>query len=139
MAHEESIAPVFDWAYIKADPDSQGLSELSCYRVTMVQATESREGLNLASNRKTGHNRPTRWRVLGEPEMRPIRVVVAHILNHQPLQMSLIEDDHVVEQVSSAAPYPTLSDAVLPRAAKRGSRWPTAHVSDERYYVVAKL
>ena len=57
------------------------------------------------------------------PEMRPILVVVAHILSHQPLQMPLIEDDHVVEQVSSAAPYPTLSDAVLPRAAKRGSRW----------------
>ena len=36
--------------------------------------------------------------------MRPVLVVVAHILRHQPLQMPLIQDDHVVQQVSSAAP-----------------------------------
>jgi len=39
-----------------------------------------------------GSQSATRWRVLGEPQMRPVPVVVAHILGHQPLQMPLIQE-----------------------------------------------
>jgi hypothetical protein len=55
--------------------------------------------------------------------MGPILVVVAHILSHQPLQMPLIHDDHMVQQVSSATSYPTLSNTVLPRTAKSSAHW----------------
>jgi hypothetical protein len=50
--------------------------------------------------------------------MRPVLVVIAHIFGHQPLQMPLIQDDHMVQQVASAAPHPTLGNTVLPPTAK---------------------
>src|ERR1700758_4511005 len=105
----------------------------------MVQSTESREALNLASERRTVRDRPTRWRVLSEPQMCPILVVVAHILSHQPLQMSLVQDDHVIQQVASAASYPTLRNAVLPRTAKGRAHGLASHVFRRRDYVIAKL
>lgn len=67
----------------------------------MVQSAESWKGLNLASDGRTDRNRPTRWCVLREPQMRAVFVVVAHILGHQALQMPLIQDDYAVQQVSS--------------------------------------
>jgi hypothetical protein len=48
-------------------------------------------------------------------------MVLTHILGHQPLQMPLIEHDHVVQQVSSTTPNPTFRDRVLPRAVRTGS------------------
>jgi hypothetical protein len=39
-------------------------------------------------------------------------MVVAYVLSHQSLQMSVVEDDHVIQQVSAAASHPTLRDAV---------------------------
>jgi hypothetical protein len=61
-------------------------------------------------------------------------MVVAHILGQQPLEVLLIQDDHVVEQVSSASSDPALRDAVLPRTAK-GSAGGVASRSnqDERF------
>src|ERR1700736_5238367 len=105
----------------------------------MVQSTESREGSNLASERRMARNRPPRWRVLPAPQMRPILVVVAPILSHQPLQMPLVQDDHVIQQVSSAASYPTLRNTVLPGTAKGSAHWRGSHIFRRRDYVVAKL
>ena len=81
----------------------------------------------------------TRWRVLRETQMRPVLVVVAHILRHQPLQMPLIQDDHVVQQVSSAAPHPTLSNPVLPRAAKGSACWVASHFLHRRHHIATKF
>jgi len=47
---------------------------------------------------------PTGWRVLRESEMNPVLVVVEHVFRHQPFEMPLIQDDHVVKQVSSTLP-----------------------------------
>src|ERR1700751_1456316 len=105
----------------------------------MVQSTEPREGSNLASERRTGCDRPTRWRVLPEPQMCPILLVVAHMFSHQPLQMPLVQDDYVIQQVASAASYPTLRNAVLPRTAKGRAHRLASHVFRRRDYVVAKL
>jgi hypothetical protein len=53
--------------------------------------------------------------------MRAVLMVVAHVLSHKSSQVSLIEDDHVIEQISSATSHPALRHSVLPRAAKRGA------------------
>ena len=71
--------------------------------------------------------------------MGPILVVVAHILRHQPLQMPLIHDDHMVQQVSSATSYPTLSNTVLPRTAKSSAHWLGSHFPCRRDHVTTKL
>lgn len=52
--------------------------------------------------------------------MRPVVVVVRHILIHQAFHVTLVENDHMVEQVTSATPHEALCDAVLPWALKAG-------------------
>ena len=115
------------------------IADLCCHGVTMVQPAEARKGPNLASNFGSQRDRPTCWRVLREPQMRPVLMVVVHVFGHQSLQMPLVQYDHVVQQVSSATSYPTFSDSVLPWTAKGGSHWPHSRISHERYHVVAKL
>jgi hypothetical protein len=88
---------------------------LRCHRITMVQPAESREGLNLAFSLRANRSRPTCGRVLREAEMCPVLMVVEQIRRHQPFEMSLVHDDHVVQQVASATSHPTLGDTVLPR------------------------
>ena len=56
---------------------------------------------------------PTGWRVLRQSQMRSILVVVAHVFCHESLEMPLIEDNYVIQQVSSATPNPALSNPVL--------------------------
>src|ERR1700746_1156631 len=87
----------------------------------MMQAPESRKGPNLAFAPWASANRPTRRRVLREAEMRSVPMVVAHIFGHQPFQMALIQDDYVIQQVSSATSYPAFRNPVLPWAAKCGA------------------
>jgi hypothetical protein len=48
------------------------LLNLRCHRITMVQGTESRKGLNLPFTRRANFCRPTCWRVLRESEMSPV-------------------------------------------------------------------
>lgn len=86
----------------------------------MVQTAESRQGVNLASHRSAYRGWPTCWRILRESEVRPILMVVANVLGHQPLEVLLIQDDHVVQQVSSTTPHPALRDTVLPRTTEAG-------------------
>ena len=51
------------------------IADLCCHGVTMVQPAEARKGPNLASNFGSQRDRPTCWRVLREPQMRPIVMV----------------------------------------------------------------
>ena len=55
--------------------------------------------------------------------MNPVLVVVEYVLRYQPFGMPLIQDDHVVKQVSSTSSNPELSDTVLPRTAKGCEGW----------------
>ena len=84
----------------------------------MVQPAESRKGLNLTFTGRANFSRPTCWRVLRESEVSPVLVVVEQVGRHQPFEMALIQDNHVVQQVASATSHPTLSNTVLPRTAK---------------------
>ena len=102
-------------------------ANLRSHCVSMVQATESRSRSNHACALWADSNRPTRWRILREPQMRAVLVVVAHVLSHKSSQVSLIEDDHVIEQISSATSHRALRNPVLPRAAKRGTERLTSY------------
>src|SRR6266508_3549236 len=55
-------------------------------------------------------------RVLVDPEMRPIPVVIRQVLAEQPPKMLVVENDDVVEQVAPYRPHESLGHPVLPRA-----------------------
>src|ERR1700688_856905 len=105
----------------------------------MVQPAESRQGLNLAFRRRADFCRPTCWRVLREPKMRPVLVIVELVCRHQPFEMPLIQDNHVVQQVASTTSHPALSNTVLPWTAKGRANWLAPHVPHSRNDIGAKL
>ena len=111
------------------------LLNLRCHRITMVQATESRKGLNLPFTRRANFCRPTCWRVLRESEMRPVLVIIEQVGRHQPFEMPLIQDDHVVQQVAAATSHPALRNTVLPRTAKGRASWLASHVPHSRKHL----
>src|SRR6266852_3866097 len=53
--------------------------------------------------------------------------------------MSLVQDNHVVQQIPSATPDPAFRDTVLPRTAKGGTSWLASHVPDSRNHIGSKL
>ena len=55
----------------------------------------------------------SQWRVLVNPEMRPIPMVARQVLAEQPPKMFVVENDDVVEQVAPGMPYrePYVQDA----------------------------
>src|SRR5271163_4516885 len=104
------------------------LLSLRCDCITMVQPAESRQGLNMAFTRRADFCRPTCWRVLRESKMSPVLVIVEQVGRHQPFEMALFQDDHVVKQVASATSNPALSNTVLPRTAKGCASWLASHL-----------
>jgi len=52
--------------------------------------------------------------------MCPVVMVIANVLAHEALRMTLIENVKMVEQIA-AVPNPSVRNAVLPWAAKAGS------------------
>src|SRR6266481_5477345 len=115
------------------------LLSLRCDCITMVQPAESRQGLNPAFTRRADFRRPTCWRVLRESKMSPVLVIVVQVRRHQPFEMALIQDNHVVQQVASATSHPALSNTVLPRTAKGRASWLGSHVPHSRNDIGAKL
>src|SRR5437660_11189664 len=71
--------------------------------------------------------------------MCPVFVVVEQVGSHQPFEMPLIQDDHVVQQVATATSHPTLSNTVLPRTAKGRGSWLASHVPHRRSHLRSKL
>ncbi len=63
----------------------------------------------------------TRRRFLRQREMRPVLVIIADVLVHQTFQMPLVQDRHMIEQITAAVVDPTFGNAILPRTSKAGS------------------
>jgi len=93
------------------------LSQLRRSIVAVMQSTDSRTRHDEAG---TCRRSSTGGRSLLQSEMRSILVVVRDVFRKQPLQMPFVQRNHVIEEITSAAFHPTLSDAVLPRTLKRG-------------------
>src|ERR1035438_5617050 len=60
-------------------------------------------------------------RLLLQPEVGSVVVIIGNVLGEESLQMALIQRDHVVEQVAAAASDPTLGDTILPGTPNRGT------------------
>ena len=83
----------------------------------MVQSAESWKGSNVPAGWKAWRDRPTHGCVLSKPQMRPVVVVVADVLGHEPFPMPLIQNDHRIQHVSTAASHPALRNTILPGCA----------------------
>jgi len=59
-------------------------------------------------------------------------VVVADVVSQYPSQVSLIQNDHMIEQVPTHTPNPALGDTILPGTAKSSSDWFRAVMLDGR-------
>src|ERR1035438_796063 len=64
---------------------------------------------------------PASRRLLLQPQVRSVVVIIGNVLREESLQMTLIQRDYVVEQVAAAASDPTLGDAILPGTLNRGA------------------
>jgi len=64
---------------------------------------------------------PASRRLLVQPEVGSVVVIVGNVLGDESLQMALIPRDYVVEQVAAAASDPTLGDPILPETLNRGT------------------
>ena len=87
-------------------------------RVAVMQPAKSRQRDDLALARRRRRRNSTVGRVLPQSEMSWVFVVIADIFFQQPSQMSLVQNNHVIQQVSAHASNPTLGDAILPGTAK---------------------
>src|SRR5664280_3120485 len=64
---------------------------------------------------------PASRRLLIQPEVGSVVVIIGNVLRQKSLQMALIQRDYVVEQVAAAASDPTLGDTILPGTLNRGT------------------
>ena len=85
--------------------------------ITVVQPTQSIMGKH-ATRGYTANSAPRRS--LAQPKVRAVFVMVGDVLGKQPLQVPLVESNHMVEQLAATAPHPTLGDAILPGTFERG-------------------
>ena|ERR1700740_3176872 len=85
--------------------------ELGCPIITMMQSTQSIKGKH-ATRGYAASSAP--WRSLAQPKVRAVFVMIADVLEKQPLQMPLVQSNHMVEQLAAAASHPTLGDTILP-------------------------
>ena len=59
-------------------------------------------------------------RSLTQSKVRAVLVMVRDVLGKEPLQVLLVESNHMVEQLAAAAPHPTLGHTILPGTFERG-------------------
>jgi hypothetical protein len=48
--------------------------------------------------------------------MDPVRMIIGDVIADQTTQMSVVEDDHVIEKLSATASDPAFGNPILPRA-----------------------
>ena len=53
--------------------------------------------------------------------MRAILVVVANILGEQAFQVAFVNCNDVIQEITTATPYPTLCHSILPRTFERSA------------------
>src|SRR5664279_2978659 len=104
-----------------------------------MQPAESRQRDDLFSAGRNRRRNSPNGCVLPKAKMSPVFVIVEQIQRHQPFQMPLIQDDHVVQQVAPATSYPALRNPVLPWTAKGSASWLASHLPHSRNHIGSKL
>src|SRR5450756_1061000 len=82
---------------------------------------------------------PASRRLLVQPQVRSVVVIIGNVLGDESLQMALIQRDYVVEQVAAAASDPTLGDPILPGTPNRGTDRCHLQRADRRWHFQAVL
>ena len=77
--------------------------------ITVVQPTQSIMGKH-ATRGYAASSAPRRS--LAQSKLRAVLVMVGDVLGKEPLQVSLVQSNHMVEQHTAAAPHPTLGDTI---------------------------
>jgi len=54
-----------------------------------------------------------------QPKMSSVLVIVAHVVEEESLQMSFVQSDNMVEQLTTTTADPALGNAVLPGTISR--------------------
>ena len=65
--------------------------------------------------------RPASRGLLFQSEVRSVLVIVGDVIREKSLQMSLVQRDCVVEQLTATAANPALSHSILPRTSNRST------------------
>ena len=86
----------------------------------MMQAAESRHGIDLATCIVMNLGFTTCRSSLLQSKMSSVLVIITNVITHQSFQMPLIEHDGMVEQIPAAVADPALRDTVLPRTSEAG-------------------
>src|SRR5216684_3276539 len=68
--------------------------------------------------------------LLFQSEVRSVFVIVGDVIREKSLQMSLVQRDGVVEQLTATTANPALSHSILPRASNRRAHWRDLHRFD---------
>ena len=89
--------------------------------VAMMQTAKSRHGDDLRACRCARSRFSACRRLLAQPQMGSILVVVADVFVHQSLQMTFVQHDHVIEEVVAAVTDEALGHAILPRTSEAGT------------------
>ena len=82
----------------------------------MVEPSHARQSDKSALTRFPSLFRPHLGRVLPQSIVDPIGMIVVEVFTNQPSQVGFIEDHHVIQQFSAAAPHPPFGNPILPGA-----------------------
>jgi len=113
------------------NPESFGTNELldsGRAVVAMMQAAQSRHGDHRAGRVRFRSLLAASWRLLRQPKMGPILVIVPNVVGHEAFEMADVEHDDMIEQIATAGADESFGHAVLPRASNRNSNWADAEV-----------
>ena len=80
----------------------------------MVQTTQPRRGNHSCIRSWIPLGRSSVRRVLCQGIVSAIFVVVIDVITHEPEQMSFVQHDHMVQDLSTATPNPSFRDSILP-------------------------
>jgi hypothetical protein len=117
---EDGILPGLQPSLVP-EGDSPPVARSSGDYVTVMQSTQSRQRGDLVRAWRHRRRNSTSGRVLPQPEMSPVFVVIADVFSQQASQVPLVQYDYVAEQIPTHTPNPALGDAILPGTAKSGS------------------
>ena len=102
-------------------------------------SAKSRHGYDPATGIGTRRCLTTDGRLLRQRNMSSVLMIITGVFSHQALQMTFIQDGHMVEQIAAAVANPALGNAVLPRTSEAGPLGLDAEALYRVYHFVVEL
>lgn len=77
------------------------LGRLRCHGIAMMEATHATERLNSLFDARGRDQWAICRRILGEPEVRSVVMVIPDVLSHEAFQMAFVQNNHMIQQIST--------------------------------------